>query len=404
MYCMSAFLLLSNSFLGLAQNDDIKDWNQFRGMYRNGVSEESGLIDKWPEKGPELIWKKELGTGFSEVVVTADKLFTAFGTEENGKSYDFIGAFDLKTGKEIWKTKLDSLYIEKDGWGHGTRSTPAVDKDYIYALSGYGKLSAFSAKDGKLIWTVDLIKELKSKLPYYGYGTSPLITGNLVIVETGGVDDKNFVAFDKKNGKIVWAKGKGNSAYNSPLIVELEKKTNIVFANDTMLYSFDEKGNTNWAYRMPFDGPTAMPVFIEPDKFFISEVNVTGSVVIQVKGNKISKIMESNIMKNVWSSSCYFNGYIYGFNNAKMQCISAKDGELKWVKRGLGKGSLIIVGNKLLMLSDKGKLVMADAKPDAYSEKGSIQALDGKSWTAPSFYNGNVYLRNLTQIACYKLK
>ena len=96
-------------------------------------------------------------------------------------------------------------------------------------------------------------------------------------------------------------------------------------------------------------------------------------------------------MKSQWSSACYHNGYIYGFSNAKVQCVSAKNGEVKWAKTGFGKGSLILVDNKLLILSDKGVLKQIEATPDMYKETGSIQALDGKSWTAPSFSDGRIY-------------
>nr|MBC8321585.1 hypothetical protein [Bacteroidota bacterium] len=116
------------------------------------------------------------------------------------------------------------------------------------------------------------------------------------------------------------------------------------------------------------------------------------------------EVIQGGSMKNDYNSSCYYNGYIYGFNVAALRCISAETGEVKWTKRGFGKGSLIIVGDKLLVLSDQGKLILVDAIPHSYVEKGSIQAISGKSWTAPSFVNGKVFVRNLTGMACYKLR
>ncbi len=223
-------------------------------------------------------------------------------------------------------------------------------------------------------------------------------------MEAGGKDSKTFVALDKETGKTAWERGVGRSGYSSPTIAEINNQTNIVFANDSMLYSFDSKGNTIWTYKMPFRGGTAMPLFIEPNKIFVSRVNATGSFIIQIKDNKANDVMRSNAIKNDWSSSCYYDGHIYGFNIAKLQCVSIIDSELKWSKRGFGKGSLIHVDKKLLILTDKGILKLADASLEKYSETGSVQALEGKSWTAPSFSNGRVFLRNLTQMSSYILK
>ncbi|NJO91354.1 MAG: hypothetical protein HC831_22125 [Chloroflexia bacterium] len=106
-------------------------------------------------------------------------------------------------------------------------------------------------------------------------------------------------------------------------------------------------------------------------------------------------------MKNDFSSSVYHDGYFYGFDIAALVCVSAKTGEKKWTKRGFGKGSLILVDDKLIVLSDKGTLIQVKATPDAYTEQGQMQAIEGKSWTAPSYSNGKIYLRNLTEMACF---
>jgi len=129
----------------------------------------------------------------------------------------------------------------------------------------------------------------------------------------------------------------------------------------------------------------------------------TGSFIIEVNDNKVQEVLTTRSMMNNFNSSCYHDGYLYGITKAKLVCISAETGEQKWSERGFGSGSLIIVDGKLLVLSDQGLLTLAEAKPEAYVALGSVQAIEGKSWTAPSFANGNVYVRNLSQMASYKL-
>jgi outer membrane protein assembly factor BamB len=152
------------------------------------------------------------------------------------------------------------------------------------------------------------------------------------------------------------------------------------------------------------NGPMASPVVFDGNKIFISTVRSHGFCVVEVADGKVTEILKAGTMKNDFSSSVVYDGHIYGFNVAALQCVSASTGEKKWTKRGLGKGSLIRVGNQLMVLSDKGKLVVVQATPDTYTEKASFQALEGKSWTAPSFSDGRLYVRNLTEMACYQLK
>lgn len=404
LYSFLIMILLIQNLSIYSQDEYSKSWSQFRGNNRNGISEEINLLDKWPESGPELVWKKDLGTGFSELIVSDGFVYTMYGDTAKKGGFEYITAFDLNSGDEIWKTQVDSLYIEIDGWGHGPRSTPAADENNIYCLSGNGKLTALSKKDGTVKWKVDFIKDLGGQLPRWGYSTSPLLAENMLIVETGGKDSKTYAAFNKETGKTIWEKGIGNSSYSSPLYAKINNKVHFVFVNDTMLYSFDEKGNENWSYRMPLRGPESMPVFIEPNKIFVSMVSTAGSFIIEIEDNTVKEFKQNNKIKCLWSTSCHKDGYIYSISNAKLLCNSIETGETKWAVRGFGKGSLIIVDNKLLVLSDRGVLKQIEANPNEYIETGSVQALEGKSWTAPSFSDGRVFVRNLTQMSSYIIK
>ena len=108
-------------------------------------------------------------------------------------------------------------------------------------------------------------------------------------------------------------------------------------------------------------------------------------------------------MRNHYSSSVVHDGTIYGFDNATLKAISVEDGTLAWAKRGLGKGSLMLVDGHLLVLSDGGKLLAVEATPNTYTEKGSVQALEGKCWTAPVLSKGRLYLRNHTEMVAFDL-
>jgi len=398
-FILTALIMMGFDLLSQPNFQD--NWNQFRGNQRNGSVDEFEISNV----NPQLLWKHGLGSGFSEVLVKHDKLFTMTSEKIDSVSgWEYAVSLDARTGKEVWKTKIDSIFIDVDSFGDGPRSTPTYDNENLYCLSSFGKLVALSLNSGEILWSIDFVKEFQSILPRWAFCTSPLLVDDVLIIEVGGSDQQAFAAFDTKTGKIIWIKGLGEPSYSSPAIVTIDDTKQLIFANDSMLISLDIEGQELWKYRMPLRKPFSMPLFIAPDKIFESSVSNTGGFVVQIKGNKVTEVFKNPSMKNHFSTSLSYNNYIYGFSNATLRCISAENGEIKWSKRGLGKGTLIRVGDKLLVLSDKGVLKIVEAISDAYSEKSSTQAIVGKSWTAPSFAGGLIYLRNLDEIACYKLQ
>jgi outer membrane protein assembly factor BamB len=400
--CLLAFYVLLQTTFLQAQQSTKPTWNQFRGFYKNGTVSENVLLEKWPADGLKLVWKKQLGSAFSEIIVSDNMVYTMFSEKSDSISgLEFIGCFDGKTGNEIWRTEVDSIFIDVDGWGDGPHSTPAVDENHAYGFSAHGILTAVNKKSGKIVWQVDFVKEFGSVLPRWGFSTSPLLVEDILVMEAGGKENSTFVAFNKKDGKVLWAKGRGNSLYNSPSLATIGEVTQILFANGSTLYSFNTKGDTLWTINTSIRNATAMPLFFDGNKILLSNVHSRGFAVVEVNDNVAKVTTSGNGLKNDFSSSVYHDGYFYGFDVAALVCISAKTGEKKWTKRGFGKGSLILVDDKLIVLSDKGALVQVKATPEAYTEQGQMQAIEGKSWTAPSYNNGKIYVRNLTEMACF---
>lgn len=385
-----------------AQDYQANDWTQFRGNQHNGIVRDAEIVTSVPETGLEKRWTKNVGNGFSEVTVLSGVAFVFSSDSLNG-GYEYLAAFDAETGKDLWKTRIDSLYFEVDGWGHGPRSTPATDGEMIYCLSGRGRLTALTFKEGKEVWSKFLPTDFGAVQPRWGFSTSPRLYENFLILETGGSENRAFTAFDKKTGSVVWSKGSGIAFYNSPMMAVLENQLQFVFTQDTMMYSYNKEGDMLWSYRMPLRFPYSQPVFVAPDKFFVSALSDTGSFLIQVKNNQVQKLWSSDAMQNEWSSCIYHDGFIYGFSKGKLICISAEDGLLKWGQRGYGKGSLIMVGDVLVVLSDQGVVVLVEPSPEKFTKLATFKAMEGKSWTAPSFAEGKLFVRNLSEMSVYKL-
>lgn len=398
-FIFGAMTLIACSFI--SRDNDQNSWKQFRGNDRNGTYSESNINEKWIDKEPELLWTQQLGSGFTEILVSKNKLYTMSSEIADSISgSEVMLAFDAISGEELWRTVIDSMFRDSEGWGDGPRSTPAIDDRAIYCLSSFGNLRALSLNDGEILWTVNFLNEFDNK-PGWIYTTSPILIGDEIIIEVGGTESRGFASIDKNTGKTLWVTGEARPSYCSPTIATISGGIHTIFANGTKLMSFNKTGAELWSYDMPFQAPIPTPLFIAPNKFFVS--SMVGCFMIKVENNEVTEVFNKKSMRSTFGSSCFYNGHIYGVSSGSLKCISEIDGESKWSQKGFGLGNLIIVGNKIVAMTDKGVLKIIETNPEAYIEKRSIQAINGKSWTAPSFANGNVYVRNLTEMASYRL-
>ncbi|HEY3175628.1 MAG TPA: PQQ-binding-like beta-propeller repeat protein [Candidatus Polarisedimenticolia bacterium] len=379
------------------------DWPQFRGARRDGVSAETGLARSWPDGGPALAWRKPIGDGFSSITVAAGRLYTMHSDAES----EIAVCLKADTGEPIWRTPMGPKFIEE--FGDGPRSTPIVDGDLVFVLSSHGKLSALKISDGSRVWEVDLVATFGGRVPQRGVGSTPLIDGDLLIVEGGGAEGKAIQALDKRTGRTSWTSQNGPAGYASGLTVTIDGVRQEIFLRTGTgeIVSLSSGGALLWSHRW-IPGAIAMPLFVPPNRIFASASDDVGSILIEVtteqgKGSA-REVWTSRTMKNHFNSSVLVGDHIYGFDNASLKCISAASGEQRWVHRGFGKGSLIAADGLLIVLSDQGVLALAEASPEAYLEHGRLQALTGKTWTAPTLAGGRLYLRDQDEIVSLDLR
>ena len=389
-------------FASLAWN---ADWPQYRGLNRDGISKETALLKTWPASGPKVVWKAPVGDGYSGMAIVGNKIYTmdAKGQDE------FIVAMDAATGKELWRYRNDSNFMNDQG--NGPRGTPSVDGETIYAFGANGTLAAVNAKDGAKIWSHDVKKELAGKVPIWGFSSSPLIEGELLILPIGGSGNNAIVAFNKKNGAIVWRSQGDEPGYSSAIAVDIKGTRQILAFSGTKLLSVaPADGKLLWSYNWKTDWfvNAAVPIVVPPDKVFISTGYGVGSAMLKVNSaggkSSVEEVWMSKSMQNHFNSSVQHNGHIYGFDNAILKCIDANTGEEKWKKAGFGKGSLMLADGHLIVLSERGRLLMVEAVPEAYKETASAEVLQGKCWTMPTLVNGKLYVRNQKEMVCLDLK
>ncbi len=197
------------------------DWPQWRGLHRDGKSPETGLLTSWPENGPPLQWKTSgLGEGYSAFSVVGDRLYT----QGQRGSQQFVMAFDTATGRKVWETPSGGAYRERRG--NGSRGTPTVDGDWLYALASDGTLACLDRATGKKLWEINIVKQFGGEVIHWGISESPLVDGDRLIVTPGG-PGASVVALDKKTGKLLWKSQSDSAGYSSPIAFDAAGKRQI---------------------------------------------------------------------------------------------------------------------------------------------------------------------------------
>jgi len=372
---------------------DTADWYQWRGPNRDGISSEKGWLSIWPEGGPKELWRKSLGIGYTTVSVSKGRLYTLGNIDKT----DIVYCLNADTGEELWK---HSYPCATQSGGHiGPAATPTVDGEKVYTLSREGDLFCLGTESGNVVWHKN-IKDFGAKSPEWDFACSPLILGDMIIIDAGMA-----LALDKSNGSLIWkTKDYGKSwgiksqggGYSAPYAFQLGGVKKLAIFNSSGLVLLDPKSGKELAihpWRTDWNVNAATPI-VSGNKIFISSGYNVGCALLQIDGNNLSEVWRNKNMRNHFNSCVLWEGYLYGFDESQLRCLDWETGDVKWTQRGMGKGSLMIADGKLIIMSDKGKLVIADASPDSFNELASANVLTGLCWTVPVLSGGKIYCRS----------
>jgi outer membrane protein assembly factor BamB len=275
----------------------------------------------------------------------------------------------------------------------------------VYVLGARGKLHALSTEDGKPKWSHDLVAEYNASIPRWGVATEPLVEGERLIVNVGGTDGASVVAFDRSSGEETWRSYDDAAGYSAPIAVTVDGVRQIVVFTARHLVSLAaDDGTVLWEipWETSYDVNAATPLFVPPDRVFVSSGYDVGAALwrIQRKGDKLrtKAVWKNREMKNQFSSSVLVDGHLYGFDDATLKCLDAGTGERRWRERGLGHGSLIYADDRLYVLGERGTLVLVEANPEAYRERGRMELFEGKTWTPPSLAGGRLFVRDQREL------
>lgn len=397
------FLLISSAEVVFCQ------LSQWRGPQRNGIYTEKGLLKKWPEKGPELIWSFEgLGAGHGNVGMAKDKIFVLGMPDTTGIIY----AFDFK-GKLLWKKEYGPEWYENYT---GPRSTPVIIDERVYFESGRGTVFCYHSETGKEIWSVDLFKKFDAKKTTWGMAESLLIEKDHLYCTPGG-EENNIVALNRFTGETIWT-SQGNrqpSAYCSPAFVKHNKASLIVTMTAESIVGVDAvTGKFYWQVPQFQNNKihANTPVYYDGKLFCSSENAKTNSGIIALKlsddGKDVTTLWRNENFKNLMGGIIIREGYIFGsvYRKGLWCCLSVSDGKIVYSSDSLGDGNIIFSDGLFYCYSEKGEIALVSFTPSSFDviSKFKVPLGTDQHWSHPVIHQGRLYVRHGNALMTYSLK
>jgi outer membrane protein assembly factor BamB len=382
-----------------------QDAAQWRGPNRDGIYNETGLLKKWPDAGPKLLWHFDgLGDGHTSAAVTGKGLFITGMINGTGN----IFAFDIK-GNLLWKKEYGPEWTESH---NGVRSTPLVVKDKLYFLSAFGKLFCMNCSDGQTVWTLDLVKQFGAKNIQWGMTENLLFDGNVLYCTPGG-SGASMVALDMNTGKEIWkSKATGEtSAYCSPIVIKLQNKKIIVTIMQNSIFAFDAgTGNILWKseFKMDPDVHPNSPVYIDGYLFCTSGYGL-GSVMLKLSadGTSVTEAWKNASCDPKIGGVVVLNGRIYGTGdrNRKFFCLDWKTGKELFSTRDLAPANIIADEGLLYVYSESGKVSLIEPKTDSFNVISSFPVPFGAGthWAHLVIKDKKLYVRHGTSLMVYDI-
>jgi outer membrane protein assembly factor BamB len=399
------------------------DWPQWQGPDRTSVSKEAGLLKEWPKNGPPLAWKvKDLGGGYSTPAVAAGRIF---GMSYRGAD-EVVWALDERNGKELWVTTIAAAN-KRIGYQEGSRCTPTVDGDVLYALGTSGDLVCLNVSDGKQVWQKNLPRDFGGRMMSgWGYSESPLIDGDRLICTPGG-KDATLVALDKKTGNLLWKStvpGGDGAGYASAAAVVFDGRRQYVqFLGRGVVGVEAATGKFLWRYDRPANGTcNAMTPICHDGYVFAASAYGTGGALAKLSqdeqgGFKAEEVYATKKMENHHGGIILHDGYLYGANGGNgggyLICLDFKTGKVMWDERdkpgrkGVTKGAVAMADGRVYYRQEDGTMILFEPSPKEYVERGRFSQPDrsrASAWSHPVIANGKLYLRDQDVLLCYDVK
>ena len=384
------------------------DWPRWRGPNGDGISQETGLLKQWPAGGPPVVWQVGvLGEGYSTVAVVGGTIYTQGSLDGVEKAI----ALREADGSLLWAVPTSDQPAFRNDQGNGPRGAPTVRDGRVYVENGNGDVCCLDAETGKVVWHLNLARDLGGAPPNWGFSESPLLLDNMAIVTPGGRGG-TVAALNKDTGEVIWrsAEVQHVAEYSSPVAAVIGGIPEIVqFAKDGVFGLTRDTGRLLWTYRhqKADNSINITTALVAEDHVLVSSAygNGTGAAKITTAGGKQSaqEVYFVRDLDNHHGGIIKVGDYVYGTGSRGLICLSFLTGQIAWQDHSVGKGSVTVADGMIYMLGEMRQLALVEATAEGYREHGRIKIEDrGRpSWTHPVVANGRLYVRNQGTLTAY---
>jgi outer membrane protein assembly factor BamB len=393
-----------------------EDMPAYRGTNRDGLVTGPQLSQDWHTSPPTQLWQQPCGGGYSGISVLGNFAVTL---EQRGEN-EAIVCYSAATGDERWVHEYPARFYEPMG-GLGPRATPTIFEDAVYSYGAEGDLFCLDLATGEVRWSIDTLVD-GAKNVMWALSSSPLVVENMVIVEVGGPDGDGLAAFDRSTGEVIWerpgvarlseANVENRAGYSSPVLVELHGIRQIlIFDGEGLRAHVPETGEQLWFHEFNNGAGVnvAQPILFEDGRIFLSQSYGVGCRMISVThdaGEWQTETLWDNLnMKCKFTSPVLLEGYLYGLDEGILVCLDPETGERQWKKGRYGHGQVLLTHGQLVVMSERGDLVLVNANPDTFEEVTSFKAINSpKVWNPHALAGGIAWVRNHETMAAYDLR
>jgi outer membrane protein assembly factor BamB len=377
------------------------EWPGFRGPNRDGIVTGVEIETDWSASPPVELWRRPVGPGWSSFAVHADAVYTQ---EQRGEE-EVVSAYRLSTGEPVWRHGDPTRFWESNA-GAGPRATPTLSGGRVYTFGATGLLNALDASDGSALWSRDVGQDADIEVPGWGFASSPLVVGDVVIVAAAG----KLAAYDIETGEPRWFGPDGGDGYSSPHLIERDGVAEVLLASLSGIVSMaPADGAVLWSHDWGGGSRIVQPASTEDGDLLVSRGETTGMRRIAILGGPDERSVEerwtSNRLKPFFSDFVIHEGHAYGFDGNIMASIDVETGERTWKGGRYGAGQLVLLADQdvLLVVSEKGGLALVSATPDGFSELARFEAVEGKTWNHPVVVGDLLLVRNGEEMVAFRL-
>lgn len=379
------------------------EWPGFRGPDRDGIVRGVQINTDWSASPPVQIWRRPIGPGWSSFSVHGDLLYTQ---EQRGDN-EIVACYRVSTGNPVWMHSDPVRFYESNG-GAGPRATPTLSGDRVYAFGATGMLNALDAATGKVVWSRNAATDTKRDVEMWGFSSSPLVLGDVVIIAVSGT----LAAYDLATGSPRWVGPRHGGTYSSPMLVTIDGVAQVLLLSPPGVVSVaPSDGALLWQHTWD-GGAITQPAMTADGDVLINAMSMTGGQGVRrlkvAHGSgewSVEERWTSNGLKPYFNDFVVHKGHAYGFDGSILSCIDLEDGKRKWKGGRYGNGQLVLLADQDLMLvaSEEGELSLVSATTDKFTEIARFPALNAKTWNHPVLVGDVLLVRNGEEMAAFRL-